>query len=163
MDKSSNQRAGVVAVVLQSPEGDLIECAVHLQFPTTNKEVEYEAFLTGLDLAKAARASSVVVHSDSQVIVRYINRDYEAKGERIKEYLSMVEERVSQKFLARLMQILREESEQTDRLAKVASVEHMVVNSQVLSFVQNIPAIDKIDVQVIPIGVDWMMPKFFYL
>lgn len=95
MDRSSNQRAGVVAVVLQSPEGDLIECAVHLQFPTTNKEVEYEAFLTGLDLAKAAGVSSMVVHNDSQVIIGHINGDYKAKGEWMKEYLSMVEERVS--------------------------------------------------------------------
>ena len=63
----------------------------------TNNEVEYEAVLTGLHLAKVARASSVVIHSDSQVI----NGDYKAKRERMKEYLSMVKERVNQKFFTR--------------------------------------------------------------
>ena len=103
MDGSFNQCARGVAVVLQSPEGDLIECVVHLQFPTTNKEAEYESVLTGLDLAKAAGVSSMVVHNDSQVIIGHINGDYKAKGEWMKEYLSMVDERVSQKFLAIFM------------------------------------------------------------
>lgn len=42
-----------------------------------------------------------VIHTDSQVIIRHINRDYEAKEEQMKEYLSTVKERVRQKFLAR--------------------------------------------------------------
>ena len=46
-------------MALQSPEGDIIECDVLLQFPTTNNEDEYEAILTGLDLAKAAGAISM--------------------------------------------------------------------------------------------------------
>ena len=95
MDGSSNQRARGVEVVLQSPEGDLIECVVHLLFPKTNSKAEYEAVLSDLDLAKTTRACSVGIHNDSQVIVGHINRDYKAKGEQMKEYLSMVKERVS--------------------------------------------------------------------
>ena len=34
----------------------------------------------GLDLAKAIRNSSVVIHSDSQFIVRHINGDYKERG-----------------------------------------------------------------------------------
>ena len=64
-DGSSNQRAGGAGIVLLSPEGDKIECMVHLDFPTTNNEAEYEAVLVGLDLAKAAGAESVVVYCDS--------------------------------------------------------------------------------------------------
>ena len=105
----------------------MIECAVCLQLPTTNNEVEYEAVLTGLDLTKAAGASSVVIHRDLQVISGHIHRDYEAKGEQMKEDLSMIKERVSQKLLAKFVQILRKENEQANRLAKAASVEHMVI------------------------------------
>ena len=104
----------------------------------------------GSRLGKAAGASSVFIRSNSQVIVEHINEDYEAKGEQMKEYLSMVKERVSQKFLAKFVQIPREENEQANHLAKVASTKHMVINGQVLSFVQYSAAIDKIDVQVIP-------------
>ena len=34
----------------------------------TNNEVEYETLLAGLDLAKAARATNVVVYFNSQVV-----------------------------------------------------------------------------------------------
>ena len=47
----------------------------------TNNEAEYEAVLKGLNLAKAAGASSVVIHYDLQVVVGHINGDYKAKGE----------------------------------------------------------------------------------
>ena len=46
---------------------------VHLQFPTTNNEMEYEAIFSGLDLAKAVGVMLVVIHYDSQVVVRHIN------------------------------------------------------------------------------------------
>ena len=79
-DDSFNQRARGIGVILQSPEGDLIDYAICLQFLTNNK-VEYEAVLTGLHLAKVAGASSVVIHNDSQVIIRHINEDYKTKKE----------------------------------------------------------------------------------
>ena len=41
---------------------------VHLDFPTTNNEVEYEALIVGLDLARAMRVRNLVVHCESQVI-----------------------------------------------------------------------------------------------
>ena len=57
------------------------------RFPTTNNEVEYEALITGLDLAKAVRAANVVVYCDSQVVTSQVNGDYECKGEQMKKYL----------------------------------------------------------------------------
>ena len=56
------------SIVLHSPKGDEIECMVRLNFPTTNNEAEYEALVAGLNLAKAAEATSMVVYCDSQVI-----------------------------------------------------------------------------------------------
>ena len=46
-------------------KGDEIECMVHLDFPTTNNEAEYETFVGGLDLAKATGATNVIVYCDS--------------------------------------------------------------------------------------------------
>ena len=55
-DGSSNKQAGGAGIVLLSLEGDIIECMVHLDFPATNNESEYEALIAGLNLAKAAGA-----------------------------------------------------------------------------------------------------------
>ena len=69
MDGSSNQHAGGTGVVIQTPEGDKIECMIRLDFLTTNNEAEYEALVAGLDLAKAAGAENMIIHCDSQVIM----------------------------------------------------------------------------------------------
>ena len=50
---------------------------VRLDFSTTNNEVEYEALMVGLDLAKVAEVASVVFYCDSQVITNQVNGDYE--------------------------------------------------------------------------------------
>ena len=39
----------------------------------------------------------------------------------------------------------------------------MVIDSQILSFIQYSPTIGEVDVHVIPIGNDWMAPIIFYL
>ena len=77
-------------MVLQSPKRDIIECAIQLQFSMTNNEAEYKAILIRLDLAKVVGVSLVVLHSDSQVVVKHINRDYKAKGEWMKKYLDLI-------------------------------------------------------------------------
>ena len=59
MDGSSTQHAGGIGVVLQSPEGDRLTYKVRLQYQTTNNEVEYEALLKGLELAKSIGRLSV--------------------------------------------------------------------------------------------------------
>ena len=81
----------------------------------------------------------------------------------MKEYLSMVKSKMGKEFLVKFVQIPREENEQADRLAKVASTEYTDIPGQVLSFIQYSPAIDKVEVHVIPLGVDWMTPIISYL
>ena len=65
MDGLSNRQVGGAGVVLLSPEGDVVECMIRLDFPTTNNEAEYEALVAGFDLARATRATSVVIYCDS--------------------------------------------------------------------------------------------------
>ena len=81
VDGSSTQYAGGISVVLQSPEGNKLKHKVRLQYQTTNNEVEYEALLKGLELAKSVEAKSILVLGDSQLIMGQVNETYEAKEE----------------------------------------------------------------------------------
>ena len=107
---------------------------VRLDFPTTNNEAEYKALVAGLNLAKVAGATSVVIYCNSQVLTNQVNGDYECKGERMKRYLDQVNRRVDD-LQAKIVQIPKGENEQADRLAKAASAEHMITYGNVLSFV----------------------------
>ena len=110
-DGSTNQRVGRAGVLLWSPEGDTIKCAVCLQFSTTNNKAKYEAVLSCLGLATVAGAKLAIIHFDSQVVVKHINGDYKAKEERMKEYLSMVKNKMGKEFSVKFIQIPREENE----------------------------------------------------
>ena len=128
-------------MVIQTPEGDKIECMIRLDFPTTNNEAEYEALVAGLDLTKATGAENMIIHCDSQVITSQINDDYKCRNERMKKYLEEVKNRISS-LEVKFVQIPREENECADRLAKAAFVEFMNASKQVLSFVQTSSLID---------------------
>ena len=133
-DGSSNQRSGGAGVVIQTPEGDKIECMIRLDFPPTNNKAEYEALAADLDLARAAGAENMIIHCDSQVITSQINGDYECRNERMKKYLEEVKSRISN-LEVKFAQIPREENECADRLAKAAFTEFMNAHELVLSFV----------------------------
>ena len=90
MDGSSTQHAGGIEVVLQSPKGDRLMYKVQLQYQTTNNEVEYEAFLKGLELAKSIEAKSILILGDSQLVMGQVNGTCEAKEEQMKKYLKKV-------------------------------------------------------------------------
>ena len=79
-------------MVLHSLKGDKVKCMIHLDFPTTNNEAEYEALIAGLDLAKAAGAANMVMYCDSQVVTSQVNGDYECKNEWMKKYFEQVKD-----------------------------------------------------------------------
>ena len=81
-DESATKKVGGVGVVLISPKGEMLKYVARLQFLATNNEAEYEALLTGLSLAKALRAKSLIVQFDSQLIIGQVKGDYEAKEEK---------------------------------------------------------------------------------
>ena len=90
MDGSSTQHAGGIGVVLQSLEGDKLTYKVRLQYQATNNEVEYEALLKGLELAKSINAESILILGDSQLVMGQVNGTCETKEERMKKYLEKV-------------------------------------------------------------------------
>ena len=66
MDGLSTQHAGGIKVMLQSLKGDKLTYKVYLQYQPTNNEVEYEALLKGLELAKSIEAKSILILGDFQ-------------------------------------------------------------------------------------------------
>jgi ribonuclease HI len=91
--------------------------SLRLEFKTTNNEAEYDAVIVGLGMALELEAESVEVWSDSQVIVGHIRGEFEAKGEKMKRYLTKVQGMLSsfQKFC--ITKIPREDNEKADHLA----------------------------------------------
>ena len=51
MDGASNDTGSRAGMILISPEGHKIHCAIHFGFKASNKKAENEALIAGLHLA----------------------------------------------------------------------------------------------------------------
>ena len=160
MDGSSTQHAGGIRVVLQSPEEDKIKHKVCLQYQTTNNEVEYEALIKGLELARFVEAKSILILRDSRLFMGQINETYEAKEERMRKYLNRVIRLVKRFKEADFIQIPREENIEADTLAKEASANEAMDE---FDEIQYIPSIDLPEVRQVESEGNWMTPIVSYL
>ena len=102
---------------------DKLKYKVHLQYQTTNNEVEYEGLLKRLELAKSLGVESIVVQGDSQLIMGQVNGACEAKEGRMKKCLNRVKRLINKFKEASFPQILREENMEADALVKEASAD----------------------------------------
>ncbi|KAL6351204.1 hypothetical protein AAG906_031790 [Vitis piasezkii] len=96
VDGASRSSGSGVGLVLQSPTGEHLEQAIRLGFSASNNEAEYEAILSGLDLALALSVSKIRIYSDSQLVVRHVQKEYEAKDARMVRYLAKVRSTLQQ-------------------------------------------------------------------
>ncbi|XP_052172223.1 uncharacterized protein LOC127788152 [Diospyros lotus] len=87
VNRSSSEQGAGAEVMLISPEGHKILCALRFRFLATNNESEYEALLAGLLLAKEIRAESLEIFSDSQLVVNQVRGEYQAKDIKMVAYL----------------------------------------------------------------------------
>lgn len=74
---SIQKRGGVV--IINTLERETLRYRVRFQFLATNNEAKYEAILTGLRIGKTLGAKSILVKSDSKLVIGQIRREYEAK------------------------------------------------------------------------------------
>ena len=142
------------------PEGDKLKHKVRLQYQKTNNEVEYEAILKGLELAKSVEVKSILVSGDSQLIMSQVNGTYEVKEERIRKYLNRVMRLMNRFEEADFIQIPREKNVEAYTLAKEASA-----NGAMDEFdeIQYIPSVDIPELQQVESRGNWMTPIILYL
>ncbi|RDX90987.1 rnhA, partial [Mucuna pruriens] len=87
VDGASNQARSGAGVILESSNGVLIEQLLHFEFKTSNNQVEYEALLVGMRLAKELEAKVLIAKSDSKLMTVQVNGEYQARDPQLVKYL----------------------------------------------------------------------------
>ncbi|XP_059446359.1 uncharacterized protein LOC132177899 [Corylus avellana] len=121
VDGSSTKKHGGAGIVMITPDGEELCSSLKLKFKTTNNEAKYKAVLAGLGLALEMGAEFVEIRSDSQVVVGHIRGKFEAKGDKMKLYLSKVHDLQALFKKFSIVKIPRPENERADQLARIAS------------------------------------------
>tara|TARA_B100000315_G_scaffold257132_1_gene304970 strand:- start:5728 stop:6303 length:576 start_codon:yes stop_codon:yes gene_type:complete len=83
----------------------------------TNNEAEYGALIKGLELATELRADTIRVFSDSELMVKQINREYKVKNERIRKLYQQVMNHFENFNFWQITHVLRDKNKKADLLS----------------------------------------------
>ena len=92
VDGAANQKGSGVGLVLISPEKLILEKSLRLGFLATNNEAEYETLREGMSMVHKMGEKSVTIFSDSRLVVGQVRNELEAKDERMRGYLTRVQQ-----------------------------------------------------------------------
>ena len=166
IDGASNSRGSGLGVVLTAPQGQMMELAIRLGFPTSNNVAEYESLLHSLRSAIALQADPLHVYCDSQLVVNQISGDYAAKDKKMKTYLVEAKKLLRKFKHVQIEHISRDLNGHADALASLASAVAPELRRIISVGVQSIPSVrgEVINkVRSVDQPLSWMSPILAYL
>ena len=90
-DGSSNQQGSGAGVILEGPNGVLIEQFLRFAFKASNNQAEYEALIAEILLAKEMGARVLMAKSDSLLVTGQVTGEFQAKDPQMAAYLEYVD------------------------------------------------------------------------
>ena len=91
--------------------------ALRFGFKASNNEVEYEALIAGLEIAKKMKVESLDIFSDSQIVVCQINDEYQVREEKMAAYLQKAKKLLGSFSSYTINQIPRSQNTEADTFA----------------------------------------------
>ncbi|XP_042415389.1 uncharacterized protein LOC122004592 [Zingiber officinale] len=121
VDGSTTHQGSGVGILLISPQGDILQLAVRLNFRATNNEAEYEALLAGMQAARHVGVARVIIYSDSQLVTQQVADNFMINCDKLQVYREAYEKMKEEFSKVTVTKIPRAENEKADKLAKMAS------------------------------------------
>lgn len=107
-----------IGIVLRDNEGNTIDSLAAYIGKTTNNVAEYVALIAGLQVAQKHPCQHLVVHADSELMVRQLNGTYKVRNERLKRYFREIETLLrTVPFTVTFTHVPREQNAEADALA----------------------------------------------
>ncbi|XP_076929718.1 uncharacterized protein LOC143594250 [Bidens hawaiensis] len=116
-DGASNDEGACAGLKITYTEGQDFTYTIRLEFKSTNNEVEYEASLSGLRIAKKLGAQHLAAHIDSMLVANQIEGSYDAKDEKMASYLAQAKALMGTFVTCMVKHVKRGENKQADALA----------------------------------------------
>ncbi len=109
-----------IGIILKDAQENTISTQYGYIGKATNNIAEYTALTACLKLVQKMQCSSLVVHSDSELMVRQLNGQYKVKDEGIKKYYQQVRNILADsKYQFTIKYVPREMNLEADRLANM--------------------------------------------
>ncbi|RDX63121.1 rnhA, partial [Mucuna pruriens] len=163
VDGSSNQIGSEAGVILEGPDGILIEQSLHFDFKASNNQAEYEALFAGMRLALEIEARWLTVKSDSKLMTGQVNGEYQTKDPKLAKYWEKATTMAASFESFMLLHVPRDQNERADLLAKLSSTKRRGLQRSTIYESLNTPTIDRLEVQHNEEKGTWMDPIIEYL
>jgi ribonuclease HI len=115
-----NPGPAAVGVVVQGPDGEVLEELGERIGPATNNVAEYRALLLGIERAAGLGASEVELVGDSELIVRQVKGEYKVKDATLRELHAEVKRALRGFERWTIRHVRREQNAEADRLVNEA-------------------------------------------
>jgi dinuclear metal center YbgI/SA1388 family protein len=115
-----NPGPSAIGIVLEDPEGVVLEEIGAQIGHATNNVAEYQALVTGLETALDRGVARLRIHSDSELLVRQLRHEYKVKNAVLKELFLQATGLVRRFDRVEIRHVAREENTAADRLVNVA-------------------------------------------
>ncbi|GAV87993.1 RVT_3 domain-containing protein, partial [Cephalotus follicularis] len=110
VDGSSCVSGSGPGLVLTSLDGWTLEYPLRFGFKATNNEVEWEAMISGLTIAKQLEVQKIEAASHSQLVVGLVSGEYEAREDSMEKYLACFQSLKSAFQVFRVLKVPRAEN-----------------------------------------------------
>jgi ribonuclease HI len=163
VDGASNIKGSGAGVVLEGPDGVLIEQSLRFAFKASNNQAEYEALIAGMKLAREMDITDLKAKSDSQLVTNQVSGEFQAKDPQLIKYLEKVRSLASLFRSFELIYVPREQNARADLLSKLASTKKPGSNRTFIQETIANPSITTEEVMMIIEAEDWRAPIIRYL
>lgn len=107
-----------IGILLKDENGNVIVALSDYIGTATNNVAEYTALITCLRLAQETKCTRLIVHSDSELMVRQVQGTYKVKDAGLKPLFAQVQQLLATvPFEVEFRHVSREENAEADNLA----------------------------------------------
>jgi ribonuclease HI len=163
VDGASNLRGSGAGVVLEGPDGVMIEQSLRFAFRASSNQAEYEALIAGMKLAREMEVTDLRAKSDSQLVTNQVSGEYQTKDPQLMKYLGKVNKLRDQFNTFEQIFVPREQNSRADLLSKLASTKKPGNNRTVIQEVISRPSTEVAEVAMVVEEEDWRGPITQYL
>ncbi|XP_014506155.1 uncharacterized protein LOC106765899 [Vigna radiata var. radiata] len=155
VDGSSSLKGGGAGVVLEGPDGIVVEQALIFRFKASNNQAESEALIAGLELARDLGVKVLCCKMDSQLVAGHMNGTFQIKDDQLLKYFHRAKQLFAHFDSIEVNHIPRSENQRADRLSKLSTGKE---KGQLSSLVRQIifkPAVECLQVYSTAERDDW--------
>ncbi len=115
-----NPGPAAIGAIIKDKQGKVIATISQSIGRATNNQAEYRAIIAALEKATKAGIRQVDIRSDSELVVRQLNRQYRVKSASLKPLYQQAKQLLDQLESFTITHIPREQNTEADNLANTA-------------------------------------------